>query len=187
LNLVETILEQQNGAAVRKIGSQFGLEPEQTRSALDALVPALAAGLQRNAQSPDGLQSLLSALASGQHVQYVENPTTLEQPETIEDGNGILSHVFGNKDVSRQVAARAAARTGLGADLLKRMLPMVATLVMGTLAKRTSPAGSRTMPRTAAPAAADGLMGLLGGALDQNRNGSMVDDVIGILGRTLGR
>jgi hypothetical protein len=30
-------------------------------------------------------------------------------------------------------------------------------------------------------------MGLLGATLDQNRDGSMVDDVIGILGRTLSR
>ena len=186
MDLVETILNQQNGAAVRQIESQFGLEPEQTESALAALVPALAAGLQRNARSADGLQGLLTALSSGRHEQYVDDPTTLEQPETIEDGNGILSHVFGNKDVSRQVAARAAARTGLGADLLKRMLPMVATLVMGTLARKTSRAGTQGMPR-AGGAEPGGLMGLLGGALDQNRDGSMVDDVIGILGRTLGR
>jgi hypothetical protein len=182
MNLVETILNQQNGAAVRQIESQFGLEPGQSRAALAALVPALAVGLQRNAQSAGGLQDLLGALSSGGHEQYVEDPTTLELPETLEDGNGILSHVFGNKDVSRQVASRAAAQTGLGADLLKRMLPMVATLVMGTLARRTSQQGVPT-----SGGAGGGLMGLLGGALDQNRDGSMVDDVIGILGRTLGR
>lgn len=184
MNLIETILNQQNGAAVRQLESQFDLEPEQTRSALEALVPALAVGLQRNAQSPGGLQELLAALSSGQHEQYVEDPTTLDRPETIEDGNGILSHVFGNKDVSRQVATRAAFQTGLGANLLKRMLPMVASLVMGTLARRTSQAGAQGMP---ASGGAGDLMGLIGGVLDQNRDGSMVDDVIGILGRTLGR
>jgi hypothetical protein len=183
MNLVETILNQQNGAAVRQIESQFGLEPEQTKSALAALVPALAVGLQRNAQSAGGLQELLAALTSGGHAQYVEDPTTLERPESIEDGNGILSHVFGSKDVSRQVATRAAAETGIGANVLKRMLPMVATLVMGTLARKTSQAGAQAP----SPGGAGGLMGLLGGALDQNRDGSMVDDVIGILGRTLGR
>ena len=181
MNLLETILNQQNGAAVRQIEDKFGLEPGQSRSALAALVPALAVGLERNAQSAGGLQDLLGALATGGHEQYVEDPTTLDLPETIDDGNGILSHVFGSKDVSRQVASRAAAQTGLRADLLKRMLPIVATLVMGTLARKTS--------QTGAPAAAGagGLMGLLGGALDQNRDGSMVDDVIGILGRTLSR
>jgi hypothetical protein len=81
------------------------------------------------------------------------------------------------------VATRASAQTGIGANVLKRMLPMVAALVMGTLARKTSQAGAQAP----APAGAGGLMGLLGGALDQNRDGSMVDDVVGILGRTLGR
>ena len=74
-------------------------------------------------------------------------PDDLELPETVDDGNGILSHVFGNKNVSRQVASRAAGRTGIGADLLKRMLPMVATLVMGTLARRTSGAAASRRPQ----------------------------------------
>jgi hypothetical protein len=186
MNLVDTILNEKNGAAARQIGSQFGLEPEQTRSALAALVPALTAGLQRNAQSAGGLEDLLSALSSGGHAEYIEEPDTLGQPETIEDGNGILSHVFGTKGVSRQVASRAAAQTGLGESLLKRMLPVVATLVMGTLARRTSPSLERGAPASTG-AAASGLMGLLGATLDQNRDGSMVDDVIGILGRTLSR
>jgi hypothetical protein len=185
MNLVDTILNQQNGAAARQIQTEFGVEPEQTRSALTALVPALAAGLQRNAQSAGGLEDLLSALSSGGHAQYVEDPDTLGRPETIEDGNGILSHIFGTKGVSRQVASRAAAQTGLGESLLKRMLPVVATLVMGTLARRTSPSLERGTPATGA--AAGSLMGLLGATLDQNRDGSMVDDVIGILGRTLSR
>ena len=186
MDLVDTILNQQNGAAARQIQSQFGLEPGETRSALAALVPALAAGLQRNAQSSEGLQGLLTALSQGGHSQYVDDPSTLSQPETIEDGNGILSHVFGTKGVSREVASRAAAQTGLGESVLKQMLPVVATLVMGTLARRTSPSLERGTPESTGTAAG-GILGLLGATLDQNRDGSMVDDVIGILGRTLSR
>ena len=186
MNILETILQSQNGNAVRQLGDQFGLQPDQTQAALAALVPALAAGFQRNMTSQGGLESLTSALASGQHQRYLDDAGSLTESSSFQDGNGILAHVFGNKDVSRQVAARAAARTGLGADLLKRMLPMVATLVMGTLARRTSRTGAQSLPGAGGPAAG-GLMDLLGGALDQNRDGSMVDDVIGILGRTLGR
>ena len=91
-----------------------------------------------------------------------------------------------DKAVSREVANRASAQTGLSETLLKRMLPVVATLVMGTLARRTSPKRALETPESASTAG-DSLMGLLGDTLDQNRDGSMVDDVIGILGRTLGR
>jgi len=42
------------------------------------------------------------------------------------------------KDVSRQLAARAASRTGISEDVVKRLLPVVAAMAMGVLSKRTS-------------------------------------------------
>ena len=185
MNMLEAILGANNGAAVRQLGTQFGLPEEQTTAALGSLVPALAAGFQRNAESADGLTSLLTALAGGSHSGYIDDPNALSQPNAIEDGNGILGHVFGSKDVSRQVAARASAQTGIGADVLKRMLPMVATLMMGTLARQSSvPAGSATAAGAAAPGGA--LMTMLNATLDRNRDGSLVDDLMGMLGGVRG-
>ena len=126
MDLLETILNQQNGAAVRQIESQFGLEPEQTRSALAALVPALAAGLQRNAQSPDGLQDLLAALSSGGHEEYVETQQTLELPETIEDGNGPVARLR-QQGSRRQVAHARGGPDRPRCQTVERMLPMVET------------------------------------------------------------
>lgn len=187
MNLVETILNSQNGAAVQQIGSQFGLGRDQTTAALAALVPALAAGFQRNTQSAGGLEGLLSALSGGRHTQYLDDPAILGRPDAVADGNGILGHVFGGKEVSRQVASRAAAQTGLSPDVLKGMLPIVAALVMGAMARQASPgAGGRFTPASTG-GMGGGLMGMLGATLDQNRDGSMVDDVIGILGRSFSR
>lgn len=187
MNLIETILNGQNGAAVRQIESQFGLERQQAISALTALVPALAAGLQRNAQSASGLEGLLSALSQGRHTQYFDDPSTLGRADTVADGNGILGHVFGSKEVSRQVASRAAAQTGVSADVLKQMLPMVAALVMGAMARQAAPSAGGRISAGSAGAAGGGLMGMLAATLDQNRDGSMIDDVIGMLGRSMGR
>ena len=181
MNMLDAILGAGNGAAVNQIGSQLGLPQDKTASALAALVPALAAGLQRNAQSPGGLESLVGALSRGGHAQYVDNPAALGQPEAIADGNGILGHVFGSKEVSREVAGRAAAQTGIGADVLKRMLPMVATLMMGTLARQQSSPSSQVPGLPGA--AGGGLLGMLSATLDQNRDGSIIDDVTGMLGR----
>ena len=69
----------------------------------------------------------------------------------------ILGHPLGSKDVSRQVASRAAAQTGLSADVLKRMLPLAATLMMG-------------------------IASMLTPLLDGNRDGSIVDDVTSMIG-----
>jgi hypothetical protein len=103
---------------------------------------------------------------------------------TVADGNGILGHVFGSKEVSRQVAAQAGAQTGLGPEVMKRMLPLVATLVMGAMSRQAAPGRGSAPTRGAG---AGGLLEMLGGALDRNRDGSAVDDILGTIGRTFGR
>jgi hypothetical protein len=184
MNILDSIMNAGNGAAVRQLGSQLGLNETQAASALSALVPALSAGLRQNVQSPDGLSGLVSALSGGAHQRYIDDPAVLGDAGTVADGNGILSHVFGSKDVSRQVAARAGAQTGLGPEVMKRMLPLVATLVMGAMSRQT---GARGEASVAGGAGAGGLFEMLGGALDQNRDGSALDDILGTIGRTFGR
>ena len=172
--ILDMLMNTAGGGPAQQIGQRFGLSEEQTGSALTQLVPALMAGLQRNTSQEGGMDALLSALHGGNHAEYLDNPEMLSREATIEDGNSILGHIFGSKDVSRAVAGRAAEQTGIGADVLKKMLPVVATLVMGGLGKRAA----------AVPSGASG--GFLSSLLDQNRDGSMADDVGGILGRFLG-
>jgi len=181
MNILDSILNHQDGAAVQQLAQQFGIGNDQTISALSALVPQLASGVQQNLQQPGGLQSLLGALASGGHDQYLNDTSRLGAPSTIDDGNGILGHLLGSKSVSHEVTANAAAQTGISQDVLKQMLPLVATLVMGSLARQTSQAG-------AAPAAAQssGMMGEVASMLDANHDGSAMDDVVGMVGKFLG-
>jgi len=170
------LLNAGSGGAVQQLARNFGLDAGQVSSAISNLLPALGQGLARNASKPDGLESLLGALASGAHSRYLENPDVLGDPATVQDGNGILGHILGSKDVSRQVATRASAQTGIGQDVLKKMLPVVAAMVMGALSKQNLGAGRQA----AAAGPQDGLAGMLGQFLDGNKDGSVLDDVLGM-------
>jgi hypothetical protein len=183
MNILDAIVNAQDGAAVQQVASQVGLAPDQATAALSALMPALAGGFQRNIQSPGGLDSLMAALSSGNHGQYIDNPASLAAPSAMTDGNGILGHLLGSKDASREVASRAAAQTGLSADILKRMLPLAATLMMGAFSKQSSNASSTT----AALGDVGGIGAMLTPFLDRNRDGSIVDDVTSVIGGFLKR
>jgi len=174
--ILDMLMNAGGGGAVQRVGQQFGLSEEQTGSALGELVPALMAGLQRNTSQQGGMDELLGALSRGNHAQYLDSPELLEQDATREDGNSILGHIFGSKDVSRAVAGRAAEQTGIGTDILKKMLPVVATMVMAGLSKQNA----------AAPAQGSGAGNLLSSLFDQNRSGSVADEVAGLLGRFMG-
>ena len=184
MNILDSIMSAGNGAAIRQIGAQVGLNEAQTAAALSALVPALSAGVRQNIQTPDGLSGLVGALSAGNHQRYVDDPATLGNADTVADGNGILGHILGSKDVSRRVAAETGAQTGLGPDVMKRMLPLVATLVMGAMSRQPTAGGTSPLAPGAGPG---GLLEMLGGALDSNKDGSALDDITGMLGRAFGR
>ncbi|MEO5695778.1 MAG: DUF937 domain-containing protein [Burkholderiaceae bacterium] len=184
MNILDTLLEAQGGAAARQLGDQFGLDTGQTRSALDALLPSLAGALNQNVQSPGGLESLLGALSGGRHTRYLDEPVALAEPATTEEGNGILGHLFGSKEVSREVASRASQQTGIGSEILKRMLPVVAAMVMSGLSRRAG-AGDAATSRAASgaglatrSASGGGLMDMLTPLLDRYKDGSALDDVL---------
>lgn len=181
--LMNMILGAAGGGVVQQLAGQFGLNESQASSAIQALLPAITGGVQRNTQQEGGLESLLGALTGGSHQQYLDDPSSLSN--ATQDGNGILGHLLGSKEVSRQVASQAAEQTGLSGDLLKQMLPIVASLAMGALSKQNS---SNNLAGMMQGGQSSGVMGMLGSFLDQNNDGSMVDDVLkGVAGQLFGR
>jgi hypothetical protein len=165
--LLDLITQAGGSAALEQIGARVGLTPAQTRSAAAALVPALAGGLKRQSGSA-GLGDILrrSGLAPG------AAPTDA----TASMGNQILGQIFGSKDVSRTVAANAAASTGIGADQLKALLPLLASLSAGALASKAG----------GGQAGEGGLSGLLR-LLDQDGDGDPLDDIMGMASKFFGR
>lgn len=180
MNILDAIQGSHGGGAIQQLGQQFGLEDSQVTSALSALVPALAAGFHQNISSQQGLDGLLGALTGGDHQRYVDDASALAHPDTIADGNGILNHVLGNKEVSRQIATQAAGQTGIGADVLKGMLPIVAAMMMGAMSKRVNQSGATA----SAGGGMESLLGMLAPALGgANQTGSPLDGVMGVVGK----
>lgn len=175
LNLLDMLSGPAGRGAVAQMGQQFGLDERQASQAVAALLPALSSGLKRNVSQPGGLEALVGALGSGHHQQYLDQPETLARPETVQDGNAILGHLLGSKDVSRAAAARASQRTGLSDGLLKQMLPLVATMVMGSLSKQKQE-----------PSIANALMGALSGSAGGGQQAGGGGLLGGIIGSVLG-
>ena len=178
MSILNAILGAQDGQTVGALSQQFGLSQDQTVSALGALLPALAGGLQRNVSNEGGLEQLMSALTTGQHGRYIDDAGRLGSVDTVNDGNAILGHILGSRDVSRAVATNASSATGIGPDVLKKMLPVVATLAMGALAKQAA-----SQPGQFGPAQMTDNISSSPGSLIFNRDGSVADDVLGFVGK----
>lgn len=187
INLFDMI---QKAGALQQVASQFGLDESQAGGAVKALLPAISGGLKRNTQQEGGLQALMGALQGGSHERYLDEPVTLGQPESVMDGNNILGHLLGSKDMSRQVASSAAQKTGLDGGLLKQMLPVVAAMAMGSLSKQSKQPdiASALMGALAGGGqsqASSGLGGLVGSLLGGNKQQSQSSGALGMLGGLL--
>lgn len=193
MSLLKSIIEAQGGKVLQQVAGNFGLDSTQATKAIGSLLPALTQRMKQNTQSDNGLEGLLGALKQGNHKRYLEDPSLFGQggnlPEaTINEGNGILGHILGSKEVSRQVAADAAQKTGIDVSILKKLLPMVATMTMGGMSKEVEAKdsglggmlGGLLSGGVAQQRKSSGIDGLLGKLLDADNDGSVLDDVMGM-------
>jgi hypothetical protein len=157
---------------------------------------------QAHPEGLDGLDGMLGKLGGGGLLDQVLSP----QPTDVSAGNDVLGQIFGSKEVSRTVAQNAAEETGLEPSLLKKMLPMLAMLVAGYMAKQgrggtgetsLSPAsgglgglgavlGSLLGPQAAGDSVLPGAAGSgLGSLLDMNGDGNALDDILRMAGKAM--
>lgn len=138
--LFDMLMRAQNGQAMNDMAAQFGLDLAQMNKVTQALMPAFATGFKRNAASPDAFGQLMQTLASGDYAQYFENAAKAFSPSGIAGGNDVLSQIFGSKDISRAIAAQTEAFTGVGQDIIKQMLPVYASTIMGGMFEQANQA-----------------------------------------------
>lgn len=110
------ILQSQGDASVQAFGQQFGLTPEQTRRAMEALLPALSMGMQRNAGAdPMGFGPLFGLGQPGKAPQ---------------GGADMLAGLFGSPMIAQAVIQQASAASGVGSQALRQMLPIMAGMIV---------------------------------------------------------
>lgn len=181
---------------VANISQQFGLDQSQATSAVQAALPMILGGLGRNAQNEQGAESLNNALA--QH-----DPSVLDNVQGFfgnassaqNEGSKILGHIFGDK-VST-VENGVAQSSGISMAKIGPIIAMLAPLVMSYLNKQkqsnnvTQSGGlgdligglAGSMGGGNNTSQGGGLIGMVTGFLDKDKDGSVIDDIMGMFGK----
>lgn len=188
-----------NQIDVNQMAALLGTDPASAQSAVEAALPTLLAGMHTNVQAPDGAASLQSALVQHQDG-LVDGGVDATQVDTA-DGEKIVGHVFGGQQ--DQVAAQLAGTAGpggIGGDLIRKALPILAPIVMSYLAKKILGQGGQAGGAGGAQAGGIDLGSILGGILGGagagagagtggsagTGQGSVLDSILGSLGGLLG-
>lgn len=188
MNIMD-VLQQSGG--IGTMAKELGINESVAQAGAAALLPAILGGFKKTTQAqPNGLEGLgglLGQLGGGGLLDNVLAP----QQTPVQQGNEVLGQIFGSKEVSRTVAAGAEQQTGISGDLLKKMLPVVAMMVAGYMAKQGGDeSGGGGLGGLIGgllgggnQSSSGGALGGLGSLLDLDGDGNPLDDIIGMAGK----
>ena len=185
---LEALLGLLQGQNLGKLAEQIGGTDGQTKNAIMAALPALLGALNKNSNTPEGAQTLNNALE--QHDGSVLNNVAgyLQNPD-LKDGAGILNHLFGGN--TQNVANAVSQSSGLDVQGSLKMLETLAPLVLGALGQQKKENNldaqgiSNLTSNLAANFAGEGGI-MITNLLDANKDGNVMDDLTGMIGKLFG-
>lgn len=175
---------------VSGVAGQTGQSESQAGNVLSMAMPLILGAMKKNVKSPEGAQGLMSALQGGKHDgSILDNLGGLfnggVDDSVMNDGAGILGHVFGGNQANVENAL--SQKSGLDAGAIGNILKMAAPVVMGFLSKQT--AQSNVSDANGMNALLGSMLGgqpkenqsLITTLLDADGDGSILDDVAGMV------
>jgi hypothetical protein len=123
---------------VAQIAQQIGADPAQTRKAIDAAAPLLLGGMAQTAQQPQGQAAVQQAMQS--HANVLGNLGQILGAAGVGDAGGLLGRILGQHQPAVQDGVQQTS--GLNSDQTRRLLMIVAPIVLGMIARRRQQAGA---------------------------------------------
>ncbi len=173
------------------VAGQTGQPENKTADVLAMAMPLIMGAMKKNTSTPGGAQGLMNALSSKHDGSILDNLGGLfgggVDQSVMDDGAGILGHVFGSKQP--QVENALSSKSGIDAGSVAQILKIAAPILLGYLGKQTK------QRNVSSPDALSGLLGgLMGGTktankqqslietfLDSDGDGSVIDDLAGMV------
>ncbi len=174
---------------IQGVSGQTGQPENKTADVLSMAMPLLLGAMKKNVSQPGGAEGLMNALSSKHDGSILDNFDGLfgggVDQEVMDDGAGILGHVFGNKQSNVENAL--SQRSGIDAGSIANILKIAAPIVLGYLGKQR--ANNSVNDASGMNSLLGGLLGgqpeqnqsLLTTLLDSDGDGSILDDVAGMV------
>jgi hypothetical protein len=131
-SLLDMVQQNLGPNEINQISQQLGVDPGQAQSAISAALPMMVGGMANHASQPGGADAIQQSLSS--HGGILGNLGALLGGGGPADGGGLLGQVLGQHQVPVQQGVSQAS--GLDSEKTRKLLLMLAPIVMGVLARR---------------------------------------------------
>lgn len=194
-NLIDLLQGQLSEGLVEQFANQLGgADKQQTADATSGIISMITSALAKNAATPEGAGALASALDRDHDGSILDDlmgyatGSMQQKPEVNSsalNGAGILKHILGGKQ-SNAIDV-ISKMSGLQSDKTGNLMAMLAPIVLGMLGKQKrqnnldqgglSDILSKTIQSESSKR---NELGFIGKFLDQDGDGSVMDDLAGM-------
>lgn len=191
---LEALLGLLQGQDIGNLASQVGGNEGEAKNGVMAALPSMLAALGKNTGTEKGAEELNNALEKKHDGSILNNLSGYLSNPDLKDGAGILNHLFGNQ--TSNVANAVFQSSGLDTNGSMKMLQMLAPILMGILgqqkkqnnldAKGLGNLTSMLASNFGSEAGTSGIMETVTNLLDANKDGNVVDDIMGMVGKFFG-
>ena len=190
---LEALLGLLQGQDLGQLAEQVGGNEGQVKNGVMAALPAMLTALSKNTGTEKGAQELNNALETKHDGSILNNLSGYLSNPDLKDGAGILNHLFGSQ--TSNVANAVSQSSGLDSNGSMKMLQMLAPVLMGMLGQQKKQnnldaegIGNLTsmLASNGSEAGASGIMEAVTNLLDANKDGNVMDDIMGMVGKLFG-
>ncbi|MFD7842298.1 DUF937 domain-containing protein [Nocardia sp. NPDC059764] len=165
---------------IAQIAEQLGVDEATAKTAVDAAVPVLLGGFQAQAGNPEVGLNLENEVAN-QPLGLLDDGVDMSQVD-VSNGSQIVDQTFGAEKNTVINALGNVGGSNISQDLMGKLLPMLAPIVLAYLGKKMLGGGDGAAAQPSAAGAGglgDILGGLLGGATSGQGGAGGLGDILG--------
>lgn len=175
-----------NQIPTQEIASKLGVDEGEVNSAIKTLVPALVGGIQQNVAAEGIDSSKLESDVAQQGASGLLDGGVKVDDVDANQGDQFVARIFGGNDSDAVASALAGGGAG-NSDLIKRLLPILAPIVLAYIGKQLTKNSAPAQPAPQTQAAGGGGLGdVLGSILGGASSGGGNNPLGSILGSVLG-
>lgn len=171
MNILNTILESGlDENILGAISQKTGIDTSSIQDIVSQVAPQLINGAKENLASQNDSSSLIDMISNTNLDSLKQNPDLIDNM----DNSNMMGELFSSLNENEEDVAQAlSAKSGIDSGSISSLIPMLAPLVLGALNKQTNLNSTDTSNT-------NDITSMLTNFIDQDNDGSVVDDLVGM-------
>jgi hypothetical protein len=137
MKLFQIIAGAQGSRAFFNMGQAFGFDEALMAQTVRYFVPPIAKAIEKRAQTPEGLLSVLEFLGSRRFDRFLDDPRIFGHAQVLKEGQRVLAYLFVHDARIKKIVENRAKVLPIEAAVLETMLPYISVMVMGAIELKT--------------------------------------------------